>query len=124
MSFSNVCSLRTNFDEVSRFLQTRSPDLLALSETELDAGVSSADFSTGEYTLHRMDKSPCHGLVVFAKNSLSLRRLKDSEDPRYEYLTFVAPLQSSTFILFFLYRSPSSNCELLNVVSDKIDGLL
>ena len=43
VSFSNVRGLRTNFDEVSRFLQTRSPDLLALSETKLDAGVSSAD---------------------------------------------------------------------------------
>ena len=122
-SFSNVRGLRTNYDQVSHFLQSKSPDLLALSETKLDSSVSSDDFTPSGYTFHRLDRAPCHGLALFAKTSLPLRRIKDSEDSRHEYLAFVAPLPSITYLLFFLYRSPSSDCEVLNVISDKIDVL-
>ena len=71
-----------------------------------------------------MDEAPSHGLALFAKASLPLRRLKESEDPRHEYLAFLAPLPSTTLILFFLYRSPSTDCEILNCISDKLDSLL
>ena len=124
-SFSNVRGLRSNYDEVSRFLQTKSPDLLALSETKLDSSVQSSEFTPDGYTFHRLDKSSSHGLALFAKSTLPLRRSKVSEDPRHEYLAFIAPLQSVTMILFFLYRSPSSSdCTILDVISDKIDSLL
>ena len=105
VSFTNIRGLRTNYDQVSHFLQSKSPDLLAVSETRLDSGVSSSDFTPSGYTFHRLDKAPCHGLALFAKTSLPLRRLKDSEDSRHEYLAFIAPLPSTTYLLFFLYRS-------------------
>ena len=124
ISFSNIRGLRANFDEVSYFLQERSPDLLALSETRLDSSVSSSEFTPDGYTLHRMDKAPSHGLALLAKSSLPLRRLRESEDPRHEYLAFLAPLPNITFILFFLYRSPSTDCEILNCISDKLNNLL
>ena len=109
LSFSNIRGLRTNFDEVSQFLQARSPDILAVSETKLDSTVSSSDLTPEGYSLHRLDRSPCHGLALFAKTSLPLRRLKDSENSRHEYLAFIAPLRSATFLFFFVYRSPSSD---------------
>ena len=124
LCFSNIRGLRSNFDEVSHFLHVRSPDLLALSETKLDSSVSSSEFTPDGYTFHRMDKAPSHGLALFAKTSLPLRRLRESEDPRHEYLAFLAPLPSTTLILFFLYRSPSTDCEILSVISDKLDSLL
>ena len=100
-SFSNVRGLRSNYDEVSRFLQIKSPDLLALSETKLDSSVQSSEFTPDGYTFHRLDRSSSHGLALFAKTSLPLRRLRESEDPRHEYLAFIAPLQCVTMILFF-----------------------
>ena len=68
--FSNIRGLRSNFDEVSHFLQVRSPHLLAVLETKLDSSVSSSEFTPDGYTLHRMDKAPSHGLALFAKTSL------------------------------------------------------
>ena len=124
LSFSNIRGLRTNFDEVSHFLQTRSPDVLAVSETKLDSSVSSADVTPVGYSLHRLDKAPCHGLALYAKTSLPLRRLQDSEDPRHDYLAFIAPLKGITLLLFFLYRSPSTDSEVFEVISSKIDTLL
>ena len=76
------------------------------------------------YSLHRLDKAPCHGLALYAKTNLPLRRLRDAEDPRHEYLAFTAPLKGTTFLLFFLYRSPSSDSEVFEVISNKIDTLL
>ena len=102
--FSNIRGLRTNYDEVSHFLQVRSPDLLALSESKLDSSVSSSEFTPDGYTFHRMDKAPCHGLVLFAKTSLPLRRLRESEDSRHEYLAFLAPLPITTLILIFFVQ--------------------
>ena len=124
ISFSNVRGLRSNYDDINIFLQGKSPDLLALSETRLDPSVSSSDVTPDGYIFHRMDKAPCHGLGVYAKTSLPLRRLRSSEDPRHEYLAFIAPLQKTTLLLFFLYRSPSTNADIFNVLSDKIDSLL
>lgn len=124
LSFSNIRGLRTNFDEVSHFLQARSPDIFAVSETKLDSSVASPDVTPVGYSLHRLDKAPCHGLALYAKTSLPLRRLHDSEDPRHEYLAFIAPLRSITLLLFFLYRSPSSDSEIFEVISSKIDSLL
>ena len=124
LSFSNIRGLRTNFDEVSHFLQARSPDILAVSETKLDSSVASPDLTPVGYSLHRLDKAPCHGLALYAKTSLPLRRLHDSEDPRHDYLAFIAPLKSMTFLLFFLYRSPSSDSEVFEVISNKLDTLL
>ena len=124
LSFSNIRGLRTNFGEVSHFLQSRSPDIFAVSETKLDASVSSSEFTPDGYTFHRFDKAPCHGLALYAKANLPLRRMKQSEDPRHEYLAFIAPLKNVTFLLFFLYRSPSADSEVFDVISTKIDALL
>ena len=124
VSFSNIRGLRTNLDEVSQFLQARSPDIFAVSETRLDSSVASADLTPAGFLLHRLDKAPCHGLALYAKTCLPLRRLFDSEDPRHEYLAFLAPLRSSTLLLFFLYRSPSSDNAIFDVLSSKIDALL
>ena len=124
LSFSNIRGLRTNFGEVSHFLQSRSPDIFAVSETKLDASVSSSEFTPDGYTFHRFDKAPCHGLALYAKTNLPLRRMKQSEDPRHEYLAFIAPLKNVTFLLFFLYRSPSADSEVFDVISTKIDALL
>ena len=96
--FSNIRGLRTNYDEVSQFLHVRSPDLLAVSETKLDCSVPSSEFTPDGYTFHRMDKAPSHGLALFAKTSLPLRRLRESEDPRHEYLAFLAPLPSTDVV--------------------------
>ena len=123
-SFSNIRGLRTNLSEVFQFLQVESPDLFAVSETRLVSDIQSSEVTPDGYVLHRLDKAPCHGLALFAKPGLPLVRLTEYEDHRFEFLPFVAHFEKSTMLLFFLYRSPSTDSVVLDVVSDKIDSLL
>ena len=124
LSFSNIRGLRSNFTELTQFLSTESPDLLAVSETRLASDIQSSEVTVDGYVLHRLDKAPCHGLALFAKPSLPLVRLSEYEDCRFEFLPFVAHLEKSILLLFFLYRSPSATSEVFEVISDKIDSLL
>ena len=124
ISFSNIRGLRSNFSEVTQFVKDKAPDLLAVSETKLDPSILSEEVTPDGYVLHRQDKAPCHGLAVFVKPNLPLVRLTDYEDPRHEFLAFVTHFDGSTLILFFIYRSPSVNSEVFDVVSDKIDILM
>ena len=74
--------------------------------------------------MHRLDRAPCRRLALYAKTSLPLRRLPESEDSRHEYLAFVARLKNRMLRLFFLYRSNSSDSEVFEVLSSEIDSLL
>ena len=45
LSFTNIRELRSNFAECESFLESNSPDILALCETNLDGSIDSGDFS-------------------------------------------------------------------------------
>ena len=69
LSFTNICGLRSNFLECESFLESNSPDILALCETNLDDYVDSSNFSgTGYRPFIRKDSiTHMHGLVVNVK---------------------------------------------------------
>ena len=45
LSFMNIHSLRSNFVDFESFLESNSPDVLALCETNLDDSIDSGNFS-------------------------------------------------------------------------------
>ena len=45
LSFTNVQGLRSNFVDYKSFLESNSPDILALCETNLDDSIDSGNFS-------------------------------------------------------------------------------
>ena len=45
LSFTNILGLRYNFVECESFLESKSPDTLALCETNLDDSIDSGSFS-------------------------------------------------------------------------------
>ena len=49
ISFTNICGLRSNFVECESFLESNSPDILALCETNLDDSIDSGNFSVTGY---------------------------------------------------------------------------
>ena len=114
-SFTNILALWSNFVECERFLESKSTDILALSETNLDDTIDSRSFSVKGYlSLIRKDSilliswscSLCEERLPFAWN-LSLENSADS----CSYFWLALLHQESYFI--FLYRSPSSfmhNC--------------
>ena len=49
LSFTKICGLHSNFDEFEFFLESNSPDILPLRETNLDDSIDSGNFSMMGY---------------------------------------------------------------------------
>ena len=49
LSFSNIQGLLSNFVDCESFLESNSPDILALCETKLDDSIDSGSFSVRGY---------------------------------------------------------------------------
>ena len=72
LSFTNIRGLRSNFVDCESFLESNSPDILALCETNLDGSIYSGNFSVRSYLpLIREDSiTHMHGLAVYMKDFL------------------------------------------------------
>ena len=68
----NIRGLRSNFVDCESFLESNSPDILALCETNLDDSIDSGYFSVRGYLpLIRKDSNThMHGLAVYVKEGL------------------------------------------------------
>ena len=104
LSFMNIQGLCSNFVDCKSFLESNSPDILALCETNLDDSTDSGNFSVRGYLpLIRKDSSThMHGLAVYVKGlpfawDLSLESSADS------YLCFWLALLHLVSYFFFLY---------------------
>ena len=69
LSFTNIQGLCLNFVDCESFLESNSPDILALCETILNNSLDSGNFSVRGYLpLIRKDSSThMHGLAVYVK---------------------------------------------------------
>ena len=70
--FSNIQGLRSNFFECESFLESNSPDILALCETNLDDSIDSGNFSVRGYLplIQKDSITHMHGLAVYVKEGL------------------------------------------------------
>ena len=66
----------SNFVDCESFLESNSPDILALCETNLDDSIDSGNFSVrGYFPLIRKDSTTyTHGLAVYVKEGLLFAR--------------------------------------------------
>ena len=122
LSFTNIQGLHSNFVDCESFLESNSPDILALCETNLDDSIDSGNFSLRGYLpLIRKDcTTHIHGLAVYVKEELHFARDLSLENSADSYLCFrLALLRLSYF--FFLYRSPSSLSRVFDSISSNID---
>ena len=106
LSFTNIGGLRSNFVQCQSFLESNSPDILTLCETNLDDSVDSGNFSVRGYlTLIRKDSiTHVHGLAVCVKEGLPFARDLSLENSADSYLCFRLALLHSVSYVFFLYR--------------------
>ena len=98
LSFTNIRGLHLNFVDCKSFLESNSPDILALCETNLDDSIDSGNFSVRGYLpLIRKDSSThMHGLAVYVKEGLPFARDLSLENCR--------------FLLMFLTGFTSTQC--------------
>ena len=71
-SFTNIWGLCSNFVECESFLESNSPDILALCETNLDDSIDSGNFSVRGYLplIWKDSTTHMHGLAVYVKEEL------------------------------------------------------
>ena len=101
----------SNFIVCESFLESNSPDILALCETNLDDTTDSGNFSVTCYLpLIRKDSSThMHGVTVYWKERLSLAWNSSLENSADSYLCFRLALLLWVSHFFFLYWSSSSS---------------
>ena len=90
LSFTNIRGLRSNFVDCESFLESNSPDILALCETNLDDSIDSDNFSVRGYLpLIQEDSSThIHGLTVYVKEGLPFPLHLSLENSADSYLCF------------------------------------
>ena len=127
LSFTNIRGLRSNFVNCQFFLESNSPDILALCETNLDDSTDSGKFSVRGYRplIRRDSGTHMHGLAVYVKEGLPFAQGVSLENSADSYLCFGQALLHSVSYFLFLYRSPSSAlCTVFDSVSSNIDEVL
>ena len=123
----NIRDLRLNFVDCESFLESSSPDILALFKTNLVDSIYSGNFSvTGYLPLIRKDSSiHMHGLTVYVRGGLPFERDLFLENSADSYSCFRLALLHSVFYFFFLNRSLSlSLSTVFDSVSSNMDGSL
>ena len=90
LSFMNIRGLRSNFVDFESFLESNSPEILALCETNLDDSIDSGNFSLRGYLpLIRKDSSThMHSLAVYVKEGLPFAQDLSLENSADSYLYF------------------------------------
>ena len=126
LSFTNIRGIRSNFVDCESFLESNSPDILALCETNLDDSIDSGNFSvTGYLLLIWKDSSThMHGLTVYAKEGFPFAQNLSLENSADSYLCFWLALLHSVSYFFFLYRSSLSLWIVFSSILSNIDQVL
>ena len=125
--FTDIRGLHLNFVDCESFLESNSPDILALCERNLDDSIDSGNFFVRGYLplIQKDSSTRMHGLAVYVKEGLPFARdlsLKNSPD---SYLCFRLALLHSVSYFFFLYQSPSSSlCTVFDSISSNIDEVV
>ena len=109
LSFTNIRGLHSNFVDCESFLESNSPDILALCETNLDDSIDSGNFSVRGYLplIWKDSSTYMHGLAVYVKEGLPFARNVTLENFVDSYLCFQLALLPLSFfplwITFFAF---------------------
>ena len=90
LSFTNIRGLRSNFVDCESFLESNSPEILALCETNLDDSIDSGNFSVRGYLclIQKDSSTHMHGLTVYVKKALPFAQDLSLETSADSYLLF------------------------------------
>ena len=86
----NIQGLRSNFVNCESFLESNSPDILALCETNLDDSIDSGNFAVRGYLplIQKDSSTHMHGLAVYVNEGLLFAWDISLEDSADCYLCF------------------------------------
>ena len=110
-SFTNIWGLRTSFVECESFLESNSPNSLALCVANLNESNCSGSLSVRGYLplIRKVSATHMHVLAVYGTEGLPFQWELSLEISADSYLCFWLTLLHSVTNFFSLYRSPSSS---------------
>ena len=128
LSFTNIRGLHSNFVDCESFLESNSPDILALCETNLDDSIDSGNFSVRGY-LPLIRKNSWSWSYAWS-HSLCQRRNsfwmglipENSADSCWCFR--LAVLQSLPYFFFLYWSSSWSLCTVFDSISFNLDEVL
>ena len=127
LSYTNIQGLFLNFVDGQSWLESKSTDILALCETNLDDSIDSGNLSVRGYLplIWKDSSTHMHGLAVYVKEGLPFTWDISLENSADYYLCFWLALLHSVSYFFFLNWSPSlSLCMVFDSISSSIDEVL
>ena len=123
LGFMNIWSLCLNFVDDESFLESNSPDILCLCETNLDDSIDSGNFSVRGYLLliWKDSSTHMHGLVVYVKEDFLFQGTLSLENSADCHLCFwQALLHSVSYFFFFSWLPSLSLCMIFDSVSSNV----
>ena len=120
----NIRGLSKNINDVHRHLQIEKPDILALTETQVNSFTNTTYLLCPGYELHTRFRFK-GGLCLYSKTNLSCQREKTLEPNKFDVMWFKLDSQKQTKYLCCLYLSPNDPsyeelCEFLSLKLDQI----
>ena len=90
LSFTNIRGIRSNNDDCKSFLESNSPDILALCDINLNDSIDSGNFSVRAYLplIQKDSITHIHGVAVYVREELSFARDLSLENSVDSYLCF------------------------------------
>ena len=116
--YFNVCSLLPKIDNLRLICASLYPSFVCVAETWLSSETDDSEICIQGYTSIRLDHSRHgSGLVIYVHNLFSFSVLfKESPDFEFLVISCKSSINSPDFHLAFLYRPPSSNASLLDIL--------
>ena len=106
----NIRSLRNKVDEVRLLLRVCKFDILAITETHLDKGISNRQLQVDNYKIVRRDRhsdSIGGGCLVYIANHICSMRMNSFESADIEGIWLKILVNSTAFVVGTIYRPPS-----------------
>ena len=105
LCFTNIRQFRSNFVDCETFLESNSPDILALCEANLNDSIDSGNFSVRSYLplIQKDSSTHMHSLAVYVKEGLPFAPDLSLENSPDSYLCLRLASSHSVSLFFFLY---------------------
>ena len=99
----NIRGLRSNFVDGESFLESNSPDIIAVCETNLDDSVDSGNSCVRGYLplIWKDSTTHVHGLSIYVKEGLPFTQYLSLENSADSYLCFQLAFNSLSVLLLF-----------------------
>ena len=119
--FTNIRGIRANFDELSIHSSVHKPDIIGITEPLLIDSIPDTQILLPSFHPPFRKNRSKGGITLYIRNSLSFLPLSNLSSPDHDFLWIRLTLNSSERIyLCCLYRSPSSDDSIYEVLSSHI----